>query len=108
MKVFRTGVTDEIDRLMDFTLFSVHAYGNKMRQFLTIFLMAIIIASGATMVFAQENASNPLAAVSNTDLRIQYFDLDDSERTDYWVDGAYKVQLLNCSSWLATKYVCFK
>ena len=60
-----------------------------MRQFITIFLMVIILAPATTMVFAQENASNPLAAVSNTDLRIQYFDLDDSERTDYWVDGAY-------------------
>ena len=36
-----------------------------------------------------ENASNPLAAVSNTDLRVQYFDLDGSDRTDYWADGAY-------------------
>ncbi|MFT5731328.1 MAG: hypothetical protein ACI8PB_005529 [Desulforhopalus sp.] len=36
-----------------------------------------------------ENASNPLAAVNNTDLRTQYFDLDDSDRIDYWVDGSY-------------------
>lgn len=36
-----------------------------------------------------ENASNPLAAVSNTDLRFQYFDLDGSNRSEYWVDGAY-------------------
>jgi hypothetical protein len=36
-----------------------------------------------------ENASNPLAAVNNTDLRIQGFDLDDSNRTDIWADGAY-------------------
>jgi hypothetical protein len=35
-----------------------------------------------------ENASNPLAAVTNTDLRAQYFDLDGPERRDYWVDGA--------------------
>jgi len=31
----------------------------------------------------------PLAVVDNTELRIQLFDLDDSDRTDYWVDGAY-------------------
>ncbi len=38
-----------------------------------------------------ENASNPLAAVSNTDVRLQYFDLDGSaDRYDFWlVDGAY-------------------
>ena len=36
-----------------------------------------------------ENASNPLAAVNNTDLRYQYFDLDGADRSDYWMDGAY-------------------
>jgi hypothetical protein len=36
-----------------------------------------------------ENASNPFAAVSNTDFRAQYFDLDGPEVYDYWVDGAY-------------------
>jgi hypothetical protein len=36
-----------------------------------------------------ENASNPLAAVNNTDLRIQHFDLDDSDRNDYFVEGSY-------------------
>jgi len=38
-----------------------------------------------------ENASNPLAAVNNTDLRMQYFDMDGSDRSDYWVDSAYMV-----------------
>ena len=38
---------------------------------------------------AKENASNPLAGISSTDLRVQFFDLDGSDRTDYWVDGAY-------------------
>ena len=37
-----------------------------------------------------ENASNPLAAVNNTDVRVQYFDLDGPERYDFFVvDGAY-------------------
>jgi hypothetical protein len=36
-----------------------------------------------------ENASNPLAAVNNIDLRAQYFDLDGPERRDYFLDGAY-------------------
>jgi hypothetical protein len=40
---------------------------------------------------AQENASNPLAAVNNNDLRLQYFDLDGADRKDLWLDGAYMV-----------------
>jgi len=37
-----------------------------------------------------ENASNPFAAVSNTDVRLQYYDLDGPELYDFWVaDGAY-------------------
>jgi hypothetical protein len=50
-------------------------------------LLLLILASGHG--YTQENASNPLAAVNNTDLRVQYFDLDGSDRTDYWADGAY-------------------
>jgi hypothetical protein len=37
------------------------------------------------------NASDPLAAVTNTDLRAQYFDLDGPKRRDYYVDGAAMV-----------------
>ena len=38
-----------------------------------------------------ENASNPLAAVNNTDVRVQYLDLeDDAERYDFYLlDGSY-------------------
>jgi hypothetical protein len=39
------------------------------------------------MATAQENASNPLAAVNNTDFRYQYFDLDGSDLSELWVDG---------------------
>jgi hypothetical protein len=35
-----------------------------------------------------ENASNPLAAVDNTDLRWQYFDLEHADRQDAYIDGA--------------------
>ena len=49
----------------------------------------LLTALTASPAFAQENASNPLAAVNNTDLRFQYFDLDGSDRTDLWIDGAY-------------------
>jgi len=39
-----------------------------------------------------ENASNPFAAVSNTDVRLQYYDLDGPELYDFWAaDGAYMV-----------------
>jgi hypothetical protein len=50
--------------------------------------LALLISIGTTCAYAEENASNPLAAVSNTDLRAQYFDLDGPERRDYYVDGA--------------------
>ncbi len=37
-----------------------------------------------------ENASNPLAVVNNTDVRLQYLDLGGSDRWDLWAaDGAY-------------------
>ena len=39
---------------------------------------------------AEENASNPLAAVNNTDLRYQGFDLGNgANRGDVFIDGAY-------------------
>jgi len=47
----------------------------------------LVLASGHA--YGQENASNPLSAVNNTDLRFQYFDLDGSDRMEYWADGAY-------------------
>jgi len=37
------------------------------------------------------NASNPLAAVTNMDVRAKYFDLGDSIRRDYYLDGATMV-----------------
>ena len=51
--------------------------------------LILVLASGP--VSGEENASNPLAAVSNTDLRFQYIDLGDSHLKDLWVDGAYMV-----------------
>lgn len=36
-----------------------------------------------------ENASNPLASVSNTDIKYQYFDLGGADRNDMFADGAY-------------------
>jgi len=60
-----------------------------MKNPFTIFFMALLtVTIGISNVYG-ENASNPLAAVNNTDLRVQYFDLDGSDRVDYFVDGAY-------------------
>jgi hypothetical protein len=49
--------------------------------------LMLILASGHAI--AGENASNPLAAVNSTDLRLQYFDLDGPYLIDAWLDGAY-------------------
>jgi hypothetical protein len=55
----------------------------------TLALFGIMFAAAVTPAPAQENASNPLAAVNNTDLRRQHFDLGNSDRLDLWEDGAY-------------------
>jgi hypothetical protein len=55
-------------------------------------ILALLASIGIGSAYAEENASNPLAAVNNTDIRLQYFDLgeSDSERWDFFVaDGAY-------------------
>jgi hypothetical protein len=49
----------------------------------------LVLVLASVHAYAQENASNPLAAVNNTDLRYQYFDLDGAYRSDYFVDGSY-------------------
>jgi hypothetical protein len=52
--------------------------------------LVLISFTGITNSYAEENASNPLAAVNNTDIRLQYFDLGGSDRWDFWAaDGAY-------------------
>lgn len=47
--------------------------------------------AGAVESREGENASNPLAAVNNVDLRYKYFDLDGPERQEYSLDGAHMV-----------------
>ena len=39
-------------------------------------------------LMADENASNPLAAVSNTDFRLKTFDLETGDRQEFFIDGA--------------------
>jgi hypothetical protein len=51
--------------------------------------IVFILVVGVTQAYGGENASNPLAAVDNTDIRYQYFDLDGPERKDLWLDGSY-------------------
>ncbi len=45
--------------------------------------LALIMVAGFNNAYGEENASNPLAAVTNTDLRAKYFDLGGSVRRDY-------------------------
>ena len=53
----------------------------------------MILAFLSGTAIGQENASNPLAAVDNPDVRLQYFDLGEaSERYDLWADGAQMLQ----------------
>ena len=59
---------------------------HRMKRISTI--LGLLTSIGISSAYAEENASNPLAAVTNTDLRAQYFDLDGPEKRDYWVDGS--------------------
>jgi hypothetical protein len=54
-------------------------------NYFLVFIMVQLTVQGYT----QENASNPLAAVSNTDLRYQFYDLGDANLNEYFIDGAY-------------------
>jgi len=63
-------------------------------KFIGIIVIVVAVGVGGYLTgiplgFGEENASNPLASVNNTDLRWQHFDLDGPERNDYFVDGAY-------------------
>lgn len=54
-------------------------------------ILALVVLAGISNAYGEENASNPLAAVTNIDVRAKYFDLDGSTRRDYYVDGATMV-----------------
>ena len=56
---------------------------------LTARVIALMFAACVSGAYGEENASNPLAAINNTDLRAQSFDLGGPELKEYWVDGAY-------------------
>jgi hypothetical protein len=61
-----------------------------MKNLLSPCLLVLGLILGTSTAFSAENASNPLAAIDNTDLRLQYFDLEgSSDRYDLWADGSY-------------------
>ena len=55
-------------------------------------LKILLLTSIGTAASAEENASNPLAAVNNTDIRYQAFDVGNSDRQDAFIDGAYMLR----------------
>ena len=63
-----------------------------MRSALTVFLLVLMLATGITPAYGEENASNPLAAVNNTDLRLRAYELTNGQdRIDYSIEGAYMI-----------------
>jgi hypothetical protein len=63
-----------------------------MKMKLGLTALTILALGFATIpLSSQENASNPLAAVNNTDLRAQYFELGGSDLVDLYADGAYMI-----------------
>jgi len=60
----------------------------NMEKTFAVCALILMLGTGANHAYGA-NASNPLAAISNTDLRVQYLDLGGSDLTDYFVDGAY-------------------
>jgi hypothetical protein len=67
----------------------------KLQTFLTTFSMAAgtTLALGmVSTVAAEENASNPLAAVNNTDLRYKFIETDGTDLQDAYVEGGYMVR----------------
>ena len=67
--------------------------GNKkLRRIFLACICALLLSSPLTMAAEQsgeENASNPLAKVKNTDLRWQHLDMDTGHVNDFFVDGAF-------------------
>ena len=62
-----------------------------MRRYQLIIVLFLITIFGISPLLSEENASNPLAAVNNTDLRVRYFDLGSTGKVDLWADGAFMI-----------------
>ncbi len=63
--------------------------GNALRVLSFIIAAMMLVTTG--MAAADENASNPLAAANNVDLRWQYTSADAGNKHDAYIDGAYLV-----------------
>ena len=74
----------------------------QMKKTFTAYALVLMLVIGVTHSYGEENASNPLAAVNNTDVRWQYFDLDGPERNDFWLDGSYMLNPKLCPSGILT------
>lgn len=55
---------------------------------LSIVLITAVVLLFSGSLSAEENASNPLAAVSNLDFRLKTFDLQQGDREEFFLDGA--------------------
>jgi hypothetical protein len=61
------------------------------KRFALVGMLMSICTAGASS--AEENASNPLAAVNNTDIRFQTYDLGGgADQQDAFIDGAYMIR----------------
>lgn len=59
------------------------------REVRVLVLLVFCVACQGAAAAPEENASNPLAKVKNTDLRLQYLDADDGHINDFFIDGAF-------------------
>ncbi len=64
---------------------------DRLAQLPSLYLAILGITVFAGTAVAEENASNPLAAVNNVDLRWQFTSADAGDTHDVFVDGAYMV-----------------
>ena len=60
-------------------------------KFIGAKIAVCLMAFSSAELAAQENASNPLAAVDGIDARFQYFDLSGPDLYDLWADGSWMI-----------------
>jgi hypothetical protein len=58
-------------------------------RILSLAIAPVMLVASGIAAAAEENASNPLAAVNNVDLRWQYTSSDQGDKHDVYIDGAY-------------------
>ena len=62
----------------------------SLKRACALFLL-LFSAVGFAGEYVEENASDPLAKVRNTDLRWHYLDLDENHINDVFIDGSFMV-----------------